>query len=92
MRACLMRRIPRSQKERFSTGMWHVPFLVACPMQYGRLFLVGDAAHVVPPAGAKGLNLAVYDARMLARGLTDFYSKKSRDGLDQYSERCLRRA
>lgn len=64
---------------------------VASPMRYGRLFLGGDAAHVLPPAGAKGMNLAVYDIRMLARGLMDFYRKGSRDGLDQYSGRCLRR-
>jgi p-hydroxybenzoate 3-monooxygenase len=69
----------------------HLRTSVASPMQYGRLFLVGDAAHIVPPTGAKGLNLAVADARMMARGLKEFYRSGSRDGLDQYSERCLRR-
>jgi p-hydroxybenzoate 3-monooxygenase len=64
---------------------------VITPMQYGRLFLVGDAAHIVPPTGAKGMNLAVADARMLASGLFEFYFKGSRAGLDAYSERCLRR-
>src|SRR5262249_33608100 len=64
---------------------------VITPMQYRRLFLTGDAAHIVPPTGAKGLNLAVADARMLASGLFEFYRKRSRAGLDAYSERCLRR-
>jgi p-hydroxybenzoate 3-monooxygenase len=61
------------------------------PMQYGRLFLAGDAAHIVPPTGAKGMNLAVADVRVLARGLTEFYSSGRTDLLDIYSEICLRR-
>jgi p-hydroxybenzoate 3-monooxygenase len=61
------------------------------PMQYGRLFLAGDAAHIVPPTGAKGMNLAVADVRVLARGLTEFYSSGRTDSLDMYSETCLRR-
>jgi p-hydroxybenzoate 3-monooxygenase len=61
------------------------------PMQYGRLFLVGDAAHVVPPTGAKGLNLAVADVRVLARALTEFYRSGRGDLLDRYSETVLRR-
>ena len=61
------------------------------PMQSGRLFLVGDAAHIVPPTGAKGMNLAVADARVLAIGLTSFYSSGSTDRLDAYSATCLRR-
>ena len=61
------------------------------PMQYGRLFLAGDAAHIVPPTGAKGMNLAVADVRVLARGLTEFYSSGRTDLLDAYSETCLRR-
>jgi p-hydroxybenzoate 3-monooxygenase len=80
-----------AEGEIFDWDVIRLRSFVACPMRYGRLFLVGDAAHVVPPAGAKGLNLAVHDTRALARGLMDFYSKRSRDGLDQYSERCLRR-
>jgi len=64
---------------------------VADPMQYGRLFLAGDAAHIVPPTGAKGLNLAATDARVLARALADFYSSGKTDLLDRYSEICLRR-
>ncbi len=61
------------------------------PMQYGRLFLAGDAAHVVPPTGAKGLNLAVADVRVLARALTEFYRTGHGDLLDQYSATVLRR-
>ena len=61
------------------------------PMQHGRLFLAGDAAHIVPPTGAKGMNLAVADVRVLSRGLTEFYSSGRTDLLDKYSEICLRR-
>jgi p-hydroxybenzoate 3-monooxygenase len=61
------------------------------PMQYGRLFLAGDAAHIVPPTGAKGLNLAVADVRILAQGLTAYYRSGQTDLLDRYSATCLRR-
>jgi p-hydroxybenzoate 3-monooxygenase len=61
------------------------------PMQHGRLFLAGDAAHIVPPTGAKGMNLAVSDVRVLARGLTEFYSSGDTKTLDSYSQTCLRR-
>jgi p-hydroxybenzoate 3-monooxygenase len=61
------------------------------PMQYGQLFLAGDAAHIVPPTGAKGLNLAVADVRILARAITEFYRTGSRSLLDGYSATCLRR-
>jgi p-hydroxybenzoate 3-monooxygenase len=61
------------------------------PMQQGRLFLAGDAAHIVPPTGAKGLNLAVADVRVLARGLKDYYSSGSIEKLTNYSQACLRR-
>ncbi|MGA2456006.1 MAG: 4-hydroxybenzoate 3-monooxygenase [Terriglobales bacterium] len=61
------------------------------PMQYGRLFLAGDSAHIVPPTGAKGLNLAVADVRILARALKQFYDTGRRDLLDTYSQVCLRR-
>jgi len=64
---------------------------VADPMQCGRLFLAGDAAHIVPPTGAKGLNLAATDARVLARGLVEYYSMQKAELLDRYSEICLRR-
>lgn len=61
------------------------------PMQYGRLFLAGDAAHIVPPTGAKGMNLAIFDARILARAITAFYREGRQDLLDAYSKTCLRR-
>jgi p-hydroxybenzoate 3-monooxygenase len=61
------------------------------PMQYGRLFLAGDAAHIVPPTGAKGLNLAVADVRVLADAFSEFYCSGNRDLLNRYSETCLRR-
>ncbi len=61
------------------------------PMQYGRLFLAGDAAHIVPPTGAKGLNLAVADVRHLARALTLFYKQNETHLLEAYSTTCLKR-
>jgi p-hydroxybenzoate 3-monooxygenase len=61
------------------------------PMQWGRLFLAGDAAHIVPPTGAKGLNLAVADVRILARAFAEFYRSGRKDLLEKYSERCLDR-
>ncbi len=64
---------------------------VAEPMRFGNLFLVGDAAHIVPPTGAKGLNLAVSDVHYLFEGLRDFYQDKSLAGLDAYSQRALSR-
>ncbi len=64
---------------------------VAEPMRFGRLFLAGDAAHIVPPTGAKGLNLAASDVGYLSSALTEFYREKSDVGIDTYSDRCLRR-
>ena len=64
---------------------------VAEPMSYGRLFLVGDAAHIVPPTGAKGLNLAVHDASQLAEALVSWYATGRSELLDAYSDTCLRR-
>src|SRR5919107_240324 len=61
------------------------------PMRHGRLFLTGDAAHIVPPTGAKGMNLAVADVRVLASALTEFYKSGATGPLDGYSETCLRR-
>jgi p-hydroxybenzoate 3-monooxygenase len=61
------------------------------PMQSGRLFLAGDAAHIVPPTGAKGLNLAVADVRVLADAFAEFYRSGTTRLLDSYSERCLKR-
>lgn len=64
---------------------------VAAPMRHGRLFLAGDAAHIVPPTGAKGLNLAAADVLVLARALKAFYESGRTDWLDEYSDVCLRR-
>ncbi len=64
---------------------------VAEPMRFGSLFLAGDAAHIVPPTGAKGLNLAASDVGYLWNALADFYNDKSRAGIHTYSDRCLRR-
>jgi p-hydroxybenzoate 3-monooxygenase len=64
---------------------------VSEPLRHGRLFLAGDAAHIVPPTGAKGLNLAISDVVYLAEALTGFYSKSSETGLDEYSDRALAR-
>jgi len=72
-------------------GVTEMRGFVAEPMQYGRLFLAGDAAHIVPPTGAKGLNLAIADVRFLARALAAFVKHGRRDELDRYSETCLRR-
>ncbi|MBC8022752.1 MAG: 4-hydroxybenzoate 3-monooxygenase [Burkholderiales bacterium] len=65
--------------------------LVVEPMRHGSLFLAGDAAHVVPPTGAKGLNLAAADVRVLARALQRFYTSGDRAALDAYSQTCLKR-
>ncbi len=72
-------------------GVTGMRSFVVEPMQYGRLFLAGDSAHIVPPTGAKGLNLAIADVRVLARALADFYATKRQDLLHQYSQTCLRR-
>jgi p-hydroxybenzoate 3-monooxygenase len=61
------------------------------PMQHGRLFLAGDAAHIVPATGAKGLNLAVADVRVLARALAQRYAKDTTEPLERYSQTCARR-
>jgi p-hydroxybenzoate 3-monooxygenase len=72
-------------------GVTGMRSFVVEPMQYGRLFLAGDAAHIVPPTGAKGLNLAIHDVRVLAEALVDWYRTGSRAALDQYTLTCLRR-
>ncbi len=74
--------------EKSVTGMRS---FVAEPMQHGRLYLAGDAAHIVPPTGAKGLNLAEHDVRVLADALIEWYDRGSTAGLDGYSAACLRR-
>jgi len=72
-------------------GVTGMRSFVVEPMQYGRLFLAGDAAHIVPPTGAKGLNLAVADVAVLARAMAEYFHSGRREGLDRYSETCLRR-
>jgi p-hydroxybenzoate 3-monooxygenase len=72
-------------------GITPMRSFVAEPMQHGKLFLLGDAAHIVPPTGAKGLNLALADVRILTRALIDFYDHGKRERLERYSEICLRR-
>jgi p-hydroxybenzoate 3-monooxygenase len=72
-------------------GVTDMRSFVIEPMQHGRLFLAGDAAHIVPPTGAKGLNLAVADVAILARALAQFYKTGREDLLRSYSETCLRR-
>jgi p-hydroxybenzoate 3-monooxygenase len=93
----LRRRLDREAAERMVTGpsieksIAPVRSFVAEPMRHGRLFLAGDAAHIVPPTGAKGLNLAAADVHILAEALIEHYREGSSAGLDSYSERCLGR-
>jgi p-hydroxybenzoate 3-monooxygenase len=93
----LSRRLPPDVAARLETGprleMSVAPLrsFVAEPMRYGRLFLAGDAAHIVPPTGAKGLNLAVTDVRFLTEALVAHYRTGRTDLLDRYSDRCLAR-
>jgi p-hydroxybenzoate 3-monooxygenase len=90
-------RCPPDMAERIVTGptieksIAPLRSFVAEPMRYGRLFLAGDAAHIVPPTGAKGLNLAVSDVFYLSRGLIEAYRTGRTDYLDRYSEMALRR-
>ena len=72
-------------------GITGMRSFVVEPMHYGRLYLAGDAAHIVPPTGAKGLNLAVADVRILAAAIAEFYRSGATQLLHSYSERCLRR-
>jgi len=93
----LRRRLDPESAERLVTGpsieksIAPLRSFVAEPMRFGRLFLAGDAAHIVPPTGAKGLNLAASDVQYLAHGLVEHYRDGRDEGLDRYSERCLRR-
>jgi p-hydroxybenzoate 3-monooxygenase len=90
-------RLPKRYHSRLVTGpaleKSIVPLrsLVTEPMQFGRLFLVGDAAHIVPPTGAKGLNLAAADVRVLSQALIEFYRNRSAALLGEYSARALSR-
>ncbi|MGZ8634274.1 MAG: 4-hydroxybenzoate 3-monooxygenase [Solirubrobacteraceae bacterium] len=80
-----------NEGEIFERGVTPMRSFVVEPMCFGRLFLAGDAAHIVPPTGAKGLNVAVADVRVLAQALAGFYRDGDDNGLDAYSEHCLRR-
>jgi len=90
-------RLDKEGRERLVTGasieksIAPLRSFVAEPMRFGRLFLAGDAAHIVPPTGAKGLNLAASDVHYLSRALVEFYREKSSAGIDQYSARALAR-
>jgi len=75
----------------FEKGVTPMRSYVCEPLRHGRLFLAGDAAHIVPPTGAKGLNLAVNDVRLLAAALAGWYRSGSTEGLDGYSDAALRR-
>ena len=72
-------------------GISSMRSFVVEPMQFGRLFLAGDAAHIVPATGAKGMNLAVADVRILARALSEYYARGGTERLEGYSNACLRR-
>ncbi|WP_449253338.1 4-hydroxybenzoate 3-monooxygenase [Brevundimonas naejangsanensis] len=93
----LRRRIPPEAAEVLQTGpsieksIAPLRSFVAEPMRFGRLFLAGDAAHIVPPTGAKGLNLAVSDVVYLSDGLKEYYVERSSAGIDAYSARALQR-
>lgn len=93
----LRRRLPADAAETLKTGraiektVAPLRSFVVEPMQLGQLFLVGDAAHIVPPTGAKGLNLALADASLLASALIIWYENKDRNLLNTYSETCLKR-
>ncbi len=93
----LRRRLPQAAAEALRTGpsleksIAPLRSFVAEPMRFGRLFLAGDAAHIVPPTGAKGLNLAVSDVAYLAEALGEYYTEASERGIDGYSARALLR-
>jgi len=93
----LKRRIPTDQADKLVTGpsieksIAPLRSFVTEPMRWGRLFLCGDAAHIVPPTGAKGLNTAASDVHYLYNGLRDFYENNSTAGIDSYSQKALAR-
>jgi len=93
----IRRRLDPELAERMQTGpsieksMAPLRSFVAEPMRFGRLFLAGDAAHIVPPTGAKGLNLAASDVKYLSSALIEHYKEKSDAGIDHYSQRALAR-
>jgi p-hydroxybenzoate 3-monooxygenase len=93
----LRRRLPASVAEGLITGpaleksIAPLRSFVVEPLKFGRLFLVGDAAHIVPPTGAKGLNLAAADVRVLYQALVEYYRTGRTEQIEDYSGRCLRR-
>lgn len=93
----LRRRLDPALAERIVTGpsieksIAPLRSFVAEPMRFGRLFLAGDAAHIVPPTGAKGLNLAASDVKYLSTAFIEHYRERSASGIDHYSQRCLAR-
>ena len=93
----LRRRLPPQDADNLRTGesleksIAPLRSFVAEPMRFGRLFLAGDAAHIVPPTGAKGLNLAVSDVAYLAGGFDAYYNERSSAEIDDYSRRALAR-
>jgi p-hydroxybenzoate 3-monooxygenase len=93
----LRRRLDRGAAEALVTGpsieksIAPLRSFVAEPMRFGRLLLAGDAAHIVPPTGAKGLNLAASDVHFLSRALIEHYAERSTAAIDSYSQTCLRR-
>lgn len=93
----LRRRLDPQASEQLQTGpsieksITPLRSFVAEPMRWGRLMLAGDAAHIVPPTGAKGLNLAASDVKILAQALIEFYSEHRLSGIEHYSDHCLRR-
>jgi len=93
----LKRRLDQKAVDRLVTGpsieksIAPLRSFVAEPMRFGRMFLAGDAAHIVPPTGAKGLNLAASDVHYLSHGLREYYDEKSSAGIDGYSEKALAR-
>ncbi len=93
----LKRRLDPEAREHLVTGasieksIAPLRSFVTEPLRFGRMFLAGDAGHIVPPTGAKGLNLAATDVKYLSAALIEFYQDKSEAGIDHYSERCLKR-
>jgi len=93
----IRRRLPTATAETMETGpsleksIAPLRSFVAEPLRFGRLFLAGDAGHIVPPTGAKGLNLAASDIRYLFDGLLEYYQEGSAAGLDGYAEKALQR-
>jgi len=93
----LRRRLPAPVAEAVITGpsieksIAPLRSFVVEPLKFGRLFLVGDAAHIVPPTGAKGLNLAAADVRVLYQAVVEYYRTGDTELIDRYSDQCLRR-